>query len=132
MISRNLLAAAGTLVLLLPLVAGEPGKLRELDAKGIKIDFAKGKVTTPKVIASADELNKAIPDADAIAKQVDFGRDKLVLFAWGGSGGDKLTAKLSDDGKTVAFKYSPGFTRDFRRHIHLFAIPKAAEVKVEK
>lgn len=110
--------------------AGEPGKLREIDAKGAKIEFEKGKVTAPKMIASADELDKALPGAEGIKKQVDFTKDKLVLFAWGGSGGDKLSAKLSDDGKLVTFNYQGGLTRDFRRHVHLFAIPKNAEIKI--
>lgn len=129
---RKVFIVAICLMLPLSLPAGEPGKLREIDAKTIKVDFEKGRVTTPKTITSVEELDKAIPDADAIKKQVDFTKDKLVLFAWGGSGGDKLTGKLSDDGKSVVFTYTGGLTRDFRRHVHLFAIPKGADYKVGK
>ena len=128
---RNVFAALFCLVLPFGLIAGEPGKLRPIDAKDLKVDFQKGKVTAPKLIASADELDKTIANADAIKKQVDFGKDKLVLFAWGGSGGDKLSAKISEDGKLVTFGYTPGLTRDFRRHVYLYAIPKTAEFKVE-
>ena len=60
------------------------GKVAEIDAKDIKVDFEKGKVIAPKTISTAEELAKAIPDSDPILKKVDFGRDKLVLFAWGG------------------------------------------------
>jgi hypothetical protein len=114
----------------LTLAAGEPGKLREIDTKDLKVDFEKGRVTQPTVITNAEQFDKTLPGADAVKKQVDFGKDKLVLFAWGGSGGDKLAAKTSDDGKSVNFNYTPGLTRDFRRHVHLFAIPKDADFKV--
>jgi hypothetical protein len=128
---RKVLVAAISLIVPLGLSAGEVGKLREIDAKGVNVDFEKGSVSKPKMIASAEDLDKAIPKADAIKKKVDFSKDKLLLFAWGGSGGDKLTAKLSDDGKTVVFTYKAGLTRDFRRHVHLFAMPKNAEFKLE-
>jgi hypothetical protein len=126
-----MLVTAICLIVPFTLVAGEPGKLREIDTKDLKIDFEKGRVGQPKVIATADEFDKALPGADAIKKQVDFTKDKLILFAWGGSGGDKLSSKLSLDGKTVTFGYTPGLTRDFRRHVHLFAIPKNAEFKID-
>ena len=128
---RKVLVAAISLIVPLGLSAGEVGKLREIDAKGVNVDFEKGSVSKPKMIASAEDLDKAIPKADAIKKKVDFSKDKLLLFAWGGSGGDKLTAKLSDDGKTVVFTYKAGLTRDFRRHVHLCAMPKNAEFKLE-
>ena len=128
---RKVLVAAISLIVPLGLSAGEVGKLREIDAKGVKVDFEKGRVSKPKVIASADDLDKAIPEADAIKKQVNFTKEKLLLFAWGGSGGDKLTPKLSDEGKTAVFTFKAGLTRDFRRHVHLFALPKNAEFKLE-
>ena len=42
-----------------------------------------------------------------------------------------MSAKISDDGKTVTFSHTPGLTRDFRRHVHVYAIPKAAEFKFD-
>jgi hypothetical protein len=128
---RNVFLTAICLFVPLSLSAGEAGKLREIDVKGVKVDFEKGLVSKPKVIVSADDLAKAIPEADAIKKQVDFTKEKLLLFAWGGSGGDKLTAKLSDDGKTAVFTFKAGLTRDFRRHVLLFVLPKNAEFKLE-
>ncbi len=113
------------------LSAGEEGaKLREIDSSGLKVNFEKGRVGTPKLITTAEELDKEIPNADAIKKQVDFTKEKLLLFAWGGSGQDRLAGKLSADGKAAAFTYSPGRTRDFRRHVHLFVLPKNAEHKL--
>ena len=130
---RRAVFALICLMMPLSLPAGEPGKVRELDTKTLKIDFAKGRITAPKVITTAEELDKAIPDAEAIKKQVDFGKEKLVLFAWGGSGGDRLSVKLDTEGKVSAvLTYRLGLTRDFRRHVHLYAIPKGAEVKIEQ
>lgn len=114
----------------LGLTAGEVVKLREIDAKNIKVEFEKGRVTKPHVIASDEDLAKAIPDSEAIKKQVDFTKEKLLLFAWGGSGGDKLTAKLNLTGKVAVFTYKGGLTRDFRRHVHLFVLPRNADFKV--
>ena len=83
------------------------------------------------MIANIDEFGKAIPDAEATAKKIDFSKEKAVLFAWGGSGGDKLTSRITDDGKTVIFTYKGGLTRDFRRHVRLFVLPKNADHKFE-
>ncbi|MBI2805654.1 MAG: hypothetical protein HYX68_11810 [Planctomycetes bacterium] len=115
----------------LALAADDLGKLRAIDAKGLKVDFAKGRVSEPRVFTSVDEFDKAFPKAGAVKKQVDFTKEKLVFFAWGGSGQDRLAGKLSEDGKTAAFAYTRGRTRDFRRHVQLFAVPKNAVVKVQ-
>jgi hypothetical protein len=89
-----------------------------------------GKATEPTAIKSADDLAKspALKDsADAIKKEVDFDTQKLVFFAWSGSGGDKI----APDAKTAGtFTYTAGLTRDLRPHVHLFVVPKDAEVKV--
>ena len=91
----------------------------------------------PFVIASADELGKSklfADDAsrDALKKQTDFAKHKLVILAWSGSGGDKIAGSLSKDGKTATFTYTRGETDDLRRHALAFAVPKDCEVKVEK
>jgi len=129
---KRLFLLAFCLALPIAVYAGEPTKLREIDAKDLKIAFEKGKWSAPKTITSADELDKAFPGADSIKKKVDFAKEKLLVFAWGGSGGDKLSGSLSDDGKTATFTYKGGLTRDFRPHVHLFAVPKAAEVMFAK
>ena len=125
------------------------GRLKELlDEKAaeiIKLSLKDVKVaremnTVPPraiVIKSADELAKAklfADDAsrDVINKQIDFTKHKLVLFVWEGSGGDKIAASLSKDGKTAEFTYTRGETDDLRDHALAFAVPKDCEVKVGK
>jgi hypothetical protein len=110
--------------------------VKEIPTKDLKLTFPKGgKATEPKEIKTAEELAKSEVvggAADAIKKQVNFEKEKLVVFAWGGSGQDKLTPELktADKKTTAVFTYTRGLTRDFRQHIHLFAVPKDAEVKV--
>jgi hypothetical protein len=119
--------------------AGEAGKkdpaaVREIDLKGYRGD-AKGDVRKPTAITSAEELAKAFPDKEwqeRIAKQVDFGKEKLLLFRWAGSGGDRISpAAGKGDKAPVVFHYRAGLTDDLRRHFRLFAIPKDATWRVE-
>lgn len=105
--------------------------VKEINLKDLKVKFVEGgKAEKPAEIKTADELakNEALKDAaEAIAKKVDFTKEKLVLFWWGGSGGDKIAA---DEKTAGTFNLTRGLTRDFRMHVHLFAVPKDAEVKV--
>src|SRR5262249_17449550 len=98
--------------------------VKELDAKGIK-GSERGSVLKPTVLASMDDVTKLIKEEDVanrLKKDVDFTKSQLVLFTWGGSGGDKLAFDVKE--KKVVFAFTPGLTRDFRLHTRLFAIPK--------
>jgi hypothetical protein len=111
--------------------ADDKPAVKEIPTKGLKIVFPeKGKVTEPTEIKTADDLAKSEAlkgAADEIKKQVNFEKEKLVFFAWSGSGGDKITP----DAKTAGtFTYTPGLTLDLRRHVHLWVVPKDAAVKV--
>lgn len=118
------------------LAADEKPAVKEIPTKDLTLTFpVKGTgTTTPDVFTSADDVAKSSllqKAAEAIGKQVDFKKEKLVVFTWKGSGQDKLDAeaKTTDGKTTVAFTYTPGKTRDLRQHIHLFVVPKDAEVK---
>jgi hypothetical protein len=133
---RTLTTFVAAAVLALPLAARADDKadaVKEIELKDLKKAPEFAGVNKPTEIASADELAKAIPDEDAVAKikkDVDFAKVKLVLFSWQGSGGDKLTFSTEKDDVTFAFK--AGLTRDLRTHLHLFAVPKDAKVKMAK
>jgi len=127
---QKVMLVAICVVVPLSVAAGEAGKLREIKAKDLKVDFEKGNVTKPQVIASAADLDKAIPNAEVVKKQVDFTKEKLLLFAWKGGSSNQLRGKLSDDGKSVNFTFIPGRQRDPQRHVHLFVVPKDAEFKI--
>jgi hypothetical protein len=121
-------------LLAVPVRAEDKPALKEIPTKDLKVAHPKdGKVTAPTVIKTAEELEKSpvLKDAaDAVKKHVDFAKEKLVVFAWGGSGGDRLAATLKADGKTAEFSYTPGLTLDLHMHAKLFVVPKDAEVKV--
>ena len=114
-------------------------EVRALELKGVRVvtaDFAEPKASE---VTTDEEFAKSplFPDADsrdAIKKQVNFAKEKLVVFGWSGSGGDKLTPELTTaDKKTVAaFTYKAGATDDVRRHALVFAVPKDATVEVRK
>ena len=113
--------------------------VRTLELKGVRVvtpDFAEPKASE---VTTDEELAKSplFPDADsrdAIKKQLNFAKEKLVVFGWSGSGGDKLTPELTTaDKKTVAvFTYKAGVSDDVRRHTLVFAVPKDAMVDVKK
>ncbi|HSQ57471.1 MAG TPA: hypothetical protein VLM40_17245 [Gemmata sp.] len=112
--------------------------VKEIPTKGLKITFPKmGKATEPTKIKSLEELKKnAVVGAAAeeIAKQIDFEKQDLLVFAWSGSGQDKITASIgaSSDGKPIVYaEYLPGKTRDLRKHVRLFAATKGLKVEVE-
>jgi hypothetical protein len=117
-------------------LAEDKPAVKEIATKDLKLVFPQaGKATEPATITSADDLAKNAVvkgEADAIKKQIDFAKEKLVVFAWGGSGQDKLAAdlKVEDKKATATFALTRGLTRDFRQHFHLYVVPKDAEVKV--
>ncbi len=117
------------------LAAEEKSVVKEIPTKDLKVTPAKGgKPTEPAVIKSADELAKCPVcggAADDIKKHVDFAKEKLLVFAWSGSGQDKVAVTgATKDGKTeLTVTHTPGLTRDLRPHVKLFVVPKDAEIK---
>src|SRR5215475_12790766 len=93
--------AALVLAVLIPaaLVAGDDDpeprpkavKPREIVVAGLP--GGRGSVESPTSIPSEKHLAELVPDKDvraAILKQVDFRKEKLLLFSWSG-GDDRLT-----------------------------------------
>jgi type III secretion system FlhB-like substrate exporter len=83
----------------------------------------------PVVVRSKPELEKAIDRKevrDEILKAVKLDQEYLVVFAWSGSGGDRLAFEVvkGAKGAEVVFKRRPGLTDDLRAHRKVFAIPK--------
>lgn len=67
---------------------------------------------------------------DAIAKVVDFDKEYVLIFTWGGSGADKLTAACEKD--VVTFTLKRGLTKDIRQHAPIYALAKEATWVVAK
>ncbi len=117
------------------LAADEKPVVKEIATKDLKVKVPDGgKPTAPATVTTAEELAKSPVvggEADAIKKQIDFSKDKLLVFAWAGSGQDQVGVTAdTKDGKTVlTVAYTPGRTRDLRQHVKLFVVPKDAEIK---
>jgi hypothetical protein len=112
----------------------EPVVAIERDAKD---DFGKlgGKVAEPTVVTTEKELETAIPDEttrNRIAKLIDFKTQTLLIFAWKGSGKDKLGVLVQEsEPPTLAFSYERGLTKDLRSHVYLYAIGNTLKYTVK-
>ncbi len=135
---KSVMCAVALLVAVSVFACGDnPPDVRVLAVKDVKFDHEKGgSAPKPVEIKTAEELAKSplfADDAgrDAIKKQVDFTKEKLVVFVWSGSGQDKLTGTLIKRGGTAQFTFKAGLTDDLRHHGHVFAVPKDAKVEVK-
>jgi hypothetical protein len=121
-------------VLAAPAIGEDKPAIKEIATKDLKLVIPEtGKVTQPAEIKTAEELAKSPvvgKEADTVKKQIDFSKEKLVVFAWSGSGGDRVAGGLNKDGKTAEFTYTGGLTFDLRQHSRLYVVPKDATVKV--
>lgn len=58
-----------------------------------------------------------------LAKQVDFGQQFVLLFAWRGSGQDRLRYAVAESyPEQVFLTYKAGRTRDLRPHVYVYAL----------
>ena len=110
------------------LAAGEgPGVQPIVEVKVTpKTSVFKGSVwNKPLVIKSQDEAAKHFDKEalEAIAKKVDFKNQMVLLFAWRGSGGDKLEHMILESfPEQIPFSLRRGLTRDLRTHSRVFAL----------
>ncbi|MGC4007321.1 MAG: hypothetical protein QM811_31020 [Pirellulales bacterium] len=90
----------------------------------------------PFIIANDEELEKAFPKDKAVQaevkKAVDFAKARLVVFAWEGSGKDRLELVSPDTekGGNIIFNYKRGATRDLRKHVNVYSLPKDHKFEV--
>jgi hypothetical protein len=111
-----------------------PAAARELEVAAD--DFQRPKETRPKlvVIGSVDDMAKATVFRDddgreAVAKQVDFAKEKVVLFVWKGSNSDTIRDwRFTPAVITFVFKAARG-ADDRHMRVRAFAVPKDAVVE---
>lgn len=88
-------------------------------------------VTEPKVYTSFAEINMTRlftkSGKAALRKQVDFNKEKVVLFFWSWAGGDKIVPVADKPG---SFIYSSTGAGKGGFGDKLFVVPKDAEIKV--
>lgn len=97
--------------------------------KADKFEVTPRKWNAPNLITADDLfLNNLIPDVATrkrVLKEVNFETHVLLIFAWKGSGADKLESVISKGSpEQVRFSLAPGTQEDVRKHIKLFAVKK--------
>jgi hypothetical protein len=107
----------------------EPTSLPPIkEVKGVTPEagvFKAASATKPIVIKSEEEAakhfaEKAVAD---LKKQVDFKNQIVLVFAWRGSGQDKLNHIIAESfPEQITFSLVPGRTRDLRPHVHVYAL----------
>jgi hypothetical protein len=119
----------------------EKVKIRQLDRSGVTQDWLQ-LPRAPKgwkhgfqtlVITDAEGLGDTFPDKasqEAIAKQVDFAKEKVLMFWWMGPSTDRLTPQVIDDGLLeLHYRYGPDKGPP-KEHFYLFAVPRGTKWKV--
>ncbi len=85
------------------------------------------------VLKSMEDALKHLTRESMEKIDVDFENHQLAIFAWQGSGQDRLNGHgfLNKAKVNVAnFNYMPGHTEDLRTHSMIYLMPKDAEIKV--
>jgi hypothetical protein len=79
----------------------------------------------PVVIRSKKQAEESFSKGELakLMKRVDFDAEYVVLFAWSGSGEDRLEYAVKESSRdSVAFTYRPGSTKDLRKHVRIYAL----------
>jgi hypothetical protein len=101
------------------------GPIVEIKVTPEKSVFKNSAWDKPIVIKSPDEAAKHFgKDALAtLAREVDFKKQLVLVFAWRGSGGDKLEYRVLESfPEQIPFSLRPGVTDDIRAHSRVFAL----------
>jgi hypothetical protein len=128
--TRTIASATAVFCLAAAVVGAEP------DPKTLPIDEIRGLRPEPAVfkaaqrgkpieLRSGEEAQKFFTgDAlESLKKQVDFAQQFVLIFAWRGSGQDKLKYDVAESyPEQVTFRVIPGRTRDLRPHVHVFSL----------
>jgi len=79
----------------------------------------------PLVLQSVDEIAKHFDAKNStnLKNKVDFGKQEVLVFAWRGSGQDRIGYEVLESfPEQIRFSYRPGRTRDLRQHVKIFVV----------
>jgi hypothetical protein len=97
--------------------------ITKVDIRPSKIEFSRW--NTPVELTSLEDAKKHFEGdpLDQLKAKVDFGNQIVLVFAWRGSGQDKLDyVVMKSFPEQIAFSYRPGRTKDLRPHVQVFAL----------
>lgn len=87
--------------------------------------FKASSSTKPIVLKSEKDATDYFTKEDLakFTKLVDFKTQFVLIFAWQGSGQDKLDYTVAESyPEQIRFTYTPGRTRDLRPQTHIYAL----------
>ncbi|MFI4859595.1 MAG: hypothetical protein ACIAXF_02820 [Phycisphaerales bacterium JB063] len=130
-------ALVGLMMIPTALLAGEGEDtplVRQIAASPNRDVFETARWNEPIELASAGDAAEYF-EADQLAAlnaAVDWEQEAVLVFAWRGSGGDRMTAQTdADNPDTVRFLYTRGLTRDLRPHVYVFVLKQGVVWEVE-
>lgn len=88
----------------------------------------------PIIIKSSEDAARYFEEdaLEALDKAVDFKKQFVLVFAWQGSGGDKLSYLVMESyPEQVVFMRKPGRTRDLRPHAKVYALRTNVKWRVD-
>ena len=89
--------------------------------------FAKSSATKPLILTSLEQAKTFFAPAQLkkISDNTNFDKQVLMVFAWRGSGQDRLDALLKESfPPQLSMKYTRGRTRDLRSHAAIFVVAR--------
>lgn len=101
-------------------------EIKEIPSFYLRPELYTSFVETPAIISNgyviADNIGTAQQFFDHLPPDVDFDTEKVVVFAWNGSVGDKIEYEKIDGVYNFVFKR--GLTNDLQQHLKIVSIPK--------
>lgn len=96
-----------------------------VDAKPNAAIFRNATLNRPLVLRSKSDAGKHFVNnqLEKLQQHVNFEKQIVLVFAWRGSGQDKLTYEIAESfPEQIFFRSRPGRTRDLRPHIHVYVL----------
>lgn len=107
------------------------------EIKGIKPVqriYKASKANKPLVLKTqaAGKLYFTAKNLKRLTRSVDFKQQVVLVFAWRGSGKDKISYDVAESfPEQVQFTYTRGRTRDLRPHLRIFVLRSNVKWKVK-
>ena len=117
--------AAGTQPATSPATAPAPAIKELTSLTPTEAALKASSATKPLVLKSERDATDYFSKEDLakLTKQVDFTTQIVLVFAWQGSGQDKLDYSVAESyPEQIRFTYTPGRTRDLRPHTGIYAV----------
>ena len=105
--------------------AGSPAIVELKKLKTESLVFKDASRTKPVVLKTEEAAAKYFSKGELakLKKAANFKKQIVLIFAWKGSGQDKMEFSVAESfPEQVFFSYKPGRTRDLRPHVKVYAL----------